>query len=401
MNIYFSGISGTGIGPLALMTHDAGFKVFGSDAAKSAVCDELSASGIEFHIGPQDGAFMQKIYDRKGIDWFVYTSALPADHPELTLAKKLGIKITKRDGLINMLIQKKNLKMIAVAGTHGKTTVTSMLIWTFKQLGLPLNYLVGTTLTFAKSGQFDPSSRYFVYECDEYDRNFLKFHPDLALITNVTHDHINIFPTPADYRQAFGQFESQSKVVIHSCHDTAEGLTLPGQHNRENATLVVDGLIKLGIETNQSKLVRILNEFPGASRRFEKITDGLYTDYAHHPKEIAATVSLAHELSDKVAIIYQPHQNDRQHKVKDSYRDAFTGIKRVYWLPTFLAREDPNLPILSAQELISTLEDPSIAQPAELNDKLIDEIKKLLADSYLVILLSAGSADSWLRQNFG
>ncbi|MCL2869477.1 Mur ligase domain-containing protein [Candidatus Saccharibacteria bacterium] len=400
MNIFFSGINGTGIGPLALLANDAGFKVFGSDTTRGAVYDDLTARGIDFDIGAQDGAFLQQVYNEHGVDWFVYTSALTDDHPELVLARKLGIKTSKRDDLINLIIKEKGLKLVAIAGTHGKTTVTAMLIWAFKQLNLPLSYLVGTTLSFAPSGQLDQNGRYFVYECDEYDRNFLKFKPDLALITNVSFDHPNIYPTKADYDEAFDQFMHQSLAVIKSRSSALRGLNLPGKHNRINATLVIDALIKLGIETDQAKLVSILNDFPGASRRFEKLANNLYTDYAHHPEEVANTVAMARELSDKVAIIYQPHQNTRQHQVKDGYSRAFTGASRVFWLPTYLTREDPNLPVLTPQDLIANLADPSIAQPANLDEKLVQDIKQLLKDGYLVVLMSAGSADSWLRQNF-
>ena len=400
MNIYFSGINGTGIGPLALLAHEAGFKVFGSDAKRGAIYDDLIDCGVEFKIGPQDGAYLQTVYDTAGLDWFVYTSALPVDHPELVLARKLGLKTTKRDGLINLIIKEKGFKLIAVAGTHGKTTVTAMLVWVFEQLGLPLSYLVGTTLPFAKSGQFNSDARYFAYECDEYDYNFLKFYPDLALITNVAYDHQNVYPTKADYDKAFAQFEKQSSSVIHSQISSESGLTLPGIHNRQNATLVIDGLTKLGVETDRAKLVKVLNQFPGSGRRFEKLADNLYTDYAHHPEEIAATIEMAHELADKVAVIYQPHQNDRQHKVKDDYKRAFAGAARIYWLPTFLTRENPDLPVLTPMELISTLKDPSIARPVELNDQLVADIKQLLKDDYLVVLMSAGPADTWLRQQF-
>ncbi|MDR0591074.1 MAG: Mur ligase domain-containing protein [Candidatus Nomurabacteria bacterium] len=398
MNIYFSGIGGTGIGPLALLASDAGLKVFGSDLARGAVYDDILESGAELEIGPQDGKFLQKVYDRHGINWFVHTSALPSDHPELVLAKKLGIKVTKRDDLINYIINEKNLELIAIAGTHGKTTTTAMMIWACQQLSLPISYAVGTTLPFARSGQLDSNSKYLVYECDEYDRNFLKFRPKLALITTVSYDHTDIYPTKEDYRRAFEQFEARSEQVVHSAKNAAAGLTLPGQHNRANATLVIDGLAKLGIEVDQAKLVGTLNRFPGSNRRFEKLAEGLYTDYAHHPDEIAATIQMARELSDKVAVIYQPHQNTRQHQVKSGYVHAFDQASKVFWLPTYLTREDPSLPVITPAEFIDRLANKQAAQPAELNDELWLEIQKLRSEGFLVLLLAAGPADSWLRQ---
>jgi UDP-N-acetylmuramate--alanine ligase len=402
MNIYFSGINGTGIGPLALLAADAGFKVFGSDLNRGAIYDDIAASGAEFEIGAQDGQFLQKVHNQRGIDWFVCTSALPADHPELVLAHKLGIRATKRDDLINYIIKEKGLELVAVAGTHGKTTTTAMLVWAFEQLGLPLSYVVGTTLPFAKSGHFDENAKYIAYECDEYDRNFLKFYPELSLITTVGYDHIDVYPTEASYRQAFEQFEAQSKQVIRSAELTVDPeFKLPGKHNRENANLILAALQQLGVLQGSTlqKGLEALNTFPGRNRRCEKLIDGLYTDYAHHPDEVAATVQMARELNDKVAVIYQPHQNTRQHQVKSGYQDAFNGATRLFWLPTYLAREDPSLPVITPAEFVTGLTNKSVAEPAEVGDRLLATIKNLLNNGYLVLLMTAGPADTWLRDN--
>ena len=158
MKIYISGISGTGMGPLALMAKDVGFEVCGSDPAKGAIYDELIAAGIEVEIGPQDGEYLEERL-REGLDWFVYTSALPEDHVELVMAQKAGIKVTKRDDLTAYLVEKLNLKMVAVAGTHGKTTTTAMIVWAALKLGLPVSYVVGTTLGFAASGAYEKGDK--------------------------------------------------------------------------------------------------------------------------------------------------------------------------------------------------------------------------------------------------
>ena len=149
-----------------------------------------------------------------------------------------------------------------------------------------------------------------------------------------------------------------------------------------------------------------MNDFPGAGRRFERIAEGVYSDYGHHPNEIKATVEMAKELRDRdnytgLAVIYQPHQNTRQHKVRDGYLDAFNGADKVFWLPTYLTREDPNLEILTPENLISNLRNPEIAEPAELNDDLASKILQLKKQGWLILLLTAGPADGWLRKNFG
>ena len=151
------------------------------------------------------------------------------------------------------------------------------------------------------------------------------------------------------------------------------------------------------------EIVQILNEFPGVGRRFEKLSDGIYTDYAHHPEEIKATMEVALEQAeiDKkkgVVVVYQPHQNTRQHEVQDLYYDAFIGAHKVFWLPTYLTREDESLPILLPMDFINMLDNAEVAEPAELNDKLWQEIQKYRDDNYLVILMTAGPADGWLRE---
>src|SRR5665811_1036466 len=156
MNIYFSGIGGVGIGPLAEIALDAGYDVVGSDPKETLVTKELAQKGIKISI-TQDSAFLKERHIEKPIDWFVYTSALPDNHPELLMARQLGIRVAKRDELIAHIIDEKQLKLIAIAGTHGKTTTTGMLVWTLQQLDIPVSYSIGTTITFGPSGKFDPA----------------------------------------------------------------------------------------------------------------------------------------------------------------------------------------------------------------------------------------------------
>ena len=149
-------------------------------------------------------------------------------------------------------------------------------------------------------------------------------------------------------------------------------------------------------------LIEIIERFPGVGRRFEKISDGVYSDYAHHPEEIAATMNVALEeariLGKKgVVVIYQPHQNVRQHEVRDGYRDAFKGAAKIYWLPTYLVREDTSLPVILPEEFIEDLTNSEIAETAELGDELAKKIRRDVSDGYLVVLMTAGPADEWLR----
>ena len=218
MHIYFSGIGGTGIGPLALICKQAGYQVSGSDSQKSQYTNYLVDKGIELHIG-QTKDQISIVHHKKPIDWIVFSSAVLIDnpnHPEALFAKDNQIKISKRDECLNMIINDKNLNLIAIAGTHGKTTTTAMMIWLFKEMGIPVSYSVGAKMPFGPMGQYIPKSQFFVYECDEFDRNFLHFCPKISLITCVDWDHHEIYPTKKDYIDAFRKFIAQSQnTYIH------------------------------------------------------------------------------------------------------------------------------------------------------------------------------------------
>ncbi|WP_026653257.1 Mur ligase domain-containing protein [Butyrivibrio proteoclasticus] len=436
MNIYISGISGTGMGPLALMARKAGINVYGSDRNYGAIAPELEKAGIEYHVGPQDGVYLAEKIDSVGIDWFIYTSALTQDHPELVMARKRGLRVSKRDELIAKLVKDLDLKMVAVAGTHGKTTTTSMLVWAIRNLKdengemfLPSAYLVGTILPFAPSGSYKEGDRFFIYEADEYDRNFLQFHPWVSLITYVSFDHPDIYKSREDYEEAFRQFEGQSDNVVFATKEAAahglsvtsstgkephtiekidERINLSGGARREDATTAFyalkNMLISVGKEIPDERIIEVLNAFPGARRRFEKVYEGFYSDYAHHPEEVKVTLEIAKEESAKigkkgVVVVYQPHQNTRQHEVRDLYKDAFDSADKIYWLPTFLTREDESLPIITPQEFIEDINAKDRASVAELNDELAQKLKEHHSEGYLVIILTAGPADAWFRDS--
>ncbi len=429
MHVYLSGIGGTGIGPLALIAKQAGYEVSGSDEKHSQYIKYLESKGIkDIHVG-QTREKIAALNARKPIDWFIYTSALPETHPEIVFSKENGIKISRRDDLINEILSQKQLKLIAIAGTHGKTTTTAMVVWLFKQLGIPVSYSVGAKISFGDMGHFDPDSQYFVYEADEFDRNFLAFKPFLALISGLSWDHHEIFPTQKDYYDAFAQFLSQSHETI-LWHTDAEKLKLAnnspgtfiesenntfidnmaliGRYNRLDGWLAVRAVAHLAKESPE-KLMKIINDFPGVSRRFEKINDNLYTDYAHTPEKIRGVMSVALETAQKtgqkIVIVYEPLTNRRMHYMKDQHRDVFDGADALYWVPSYLAREDSTQPVLAPAELIKYLDTPAkaVASPAQLDEDLKKTIKEHLADNDLVIGLSGGgggSLDEWLRKNF-
>jgi UDP-N-acetylmuramate--alanine ligase len=437
MHIFFSGIGGTGISALAVIAKQAGYEVSGSDARQSQYLEYLRKKGIDNTYVGLSREQIAAVHAKNPIDWYVYGSAQPLDfpnNPEFAFCKQNNIKMTKRDEFLSEILSEKKLKLIAIAGTHGKTTTTAMAVWLFKQLGIPLSYSVGAKLSFGEMGQYDPTSRYFVYEADEFDRNFLSFYPEVSLITGIDWDHPDIYPTREAYYSAFLEFIDQSEQVI-LWHDDAEKLvldvseqhavldekdpqidhtlSLPGRVNRLDAWLVAKALQPV-VNKPFEELISTLNKFPGVSRRFEQIAPNLYTDYAHTPPKIRGALQLAHETAhstgsgqagDNVVVIYEGLHNTRQHFIKDELANLFDGVKQLYIVPSYLAREDKNLELLTPDKILNMLSNSTRdkAQAAELNEQLKQSIQKHIADGDLVLCLSAGGAnslDEWLRQNF-
>lgn len=429
MHIYFSGIGGTAIGPLAMIAAQAGYNVSGSDKQDSQYIQYLRAHGINsIHIGQEYGQ-IAAAHETKPIDWYVYSSAVSIenpDAPELRFCQEQTIKATKRDELLNQILQDKKLKLIAIAGTHGKTTTTAMVIWLFKQLGLPISYSVGAKIPFGDMGQYRDGSEYFVYECDEFDRNFLAFRPHLSLITGVSWDHHEIFPTREDYQLAFREFIEQSDhallwqedfdylglenngtlSVLEADPDQDELTHIVGFYNRLDAWLAAHAVAKVTGKTVHD-IALLLAGFPGLQRRMEEIVPGLYSDYAHTPEKIRGAMSVALELGAQkgkdIVVVYEPLTNRRQHYMLDDYKDCFAGAKKVYWIPSYLAREDPLQRIIPPEELISHLSDPSVAEAKGRDAQLKRTIQQHLDAGDMVIAMAGGGGDSldeWIRKEF-
>jgi UDP-N-acetylmuramate--alanine ligase len=422
MHIYFSGIGGTGIGPLALIAKQAGYDVSGSDKQNSSYIDYLYKHGISNISIGQSGKELETLHAKQPIDWLVFSSSLLKEnpnHPEIEMAKGLGIKISKRDEFLNMLLTEKNLKMIAVAGTHGKTTTTAMTIWLFKQLGVPISYSVGAKLSFGDMGEYDPNSEYFVYEADEYDHNFLSFNPEISIISGISYDHPDTYPTQDSYNEAFTTFlcntkkevyayyEDLEKVYIALVRDLHEELIneidLIGEVNRRNALLVCNAVSDL---TGRPviELVIKMHEFPGLSRRFEKITENIYSDYAHTPEKIRGAIQTAQEIAgENLVVVYEGLHNTRQHFINKELVNMFEGAKKLYIVPSYLAREDESLEMLTPEKLCEIAKVPTDREPASLDENLNSNIVNEVSKGNLVLCLSAGgggSLDEWLRNEF-
>ncbi|CAF2795047.1 unnamed protein product [Rotaria sp. Silwood2] len=428
MHIFFSGIGGSGIGPLSLIALRMGYDVSGSDKRNSDYIEQLRKNGKVSIVITQSYDSISKIHMQNPIDWFVYSSAVSIEQPnspEFQFCADHGIMATKRDKLIKHIIDAKQLQLIAVAGSHGKTTTTAMIIWLFKALNIPISYSIGGKISFGDIGTYHPKSTFFVYEADEYDRNFLAFQPYIAAITGTTWDHPDTYPTELSYIQAFRDFVKQSKytivwqsgkeqldiqinkdtVIIQDDDSHIMLFCLIGEVNRRNAWQAV-WVVHIATNISISELIEHVNRFPGVSRRFEQIRPNLYTDYAHTPAKIRGALQVAHEIAgNNVVAVYEGFQNTRQHFMKNDLCHLFDDVKHVYIVPIYLAREDPGLEILSPNTLRTFLNDQTQGNttPSQLDETLKTQIQQHINSGDLVLGLSAGSSnslDEWLRRTF-
>jgi UDP-N-acetylmuramate--alanine ligase len=463
MQIFISGVGGSGLSSLAHLCLDLGFNVVGSDPNHSPNIDKLISRGLIFDKS-QDPDFLEKLNRETPFNYYIYTPALRHDHPEKLKAANLQIPSGKQNFLINEIIKLKSLKLIAVAGTHGKTTTTAMIVWILNHLNIPISYVIGTEIGFGNSGQYQSNSQFLIYEADEYDRKFLDLSPEISLITSLDYDHPDTYPTQESYYQAFRDFidhthqmcyvydtnsfdllSHQDSQYLREWVSTVRNKTflisleanrgeiqknikklikLPGRHNRLNGYLALQAVLNLfyldknfaslisdfDLENKTSflkfkrKIADILNDFPGTTRRFEKIIESVFSDYAHHPTEIAATLQLASEyikinqLGKKLVIVYQPHQNARQYQIMDDYAKCFKLASKIYWLPTYLSRENPEQKVLTATELTKNIENSIEIEPIDFGKDLFDKVLQEVESNSLVLLLGAGSIDSWFRE---
>ncbi|HPR09592.1 MAG TPA: Mur ligase domain-containing protein [Candidatus Saccharibacteria bacterium] len=428
MHIFFSGIGGTGIGPLALVAQQSGYSVSGSDKQASQYIDYLAKHGITDVTIGQSATNIAAAHSKNPIDWYVYSSAVAIEqpnHPEFAFCQANNIRMSKRDELLNEIITQKQLNLIAVAGTHGKTTTTALLVWALQQLNVPAGYILPAKSSFADMGACEPDAKYFVYECDEFDRNFLHFRPHLSLVTGIDWDHPDIFPTREAYYQAFREFIAQSDYnvlwqsdvnrlnrnpgekdrVLSDTDEKMKLITLAGEVNRRNAWQVAQS-INLLFAIPLDKSIAVLNTFPGVSRRFEQITLGLYSDYAHTTEKIRGALQIGQEIAgDNLVVVYEGLHNTRQHFIRDDLTHLFDAVKQLYIVPSYLAREDPSLELLTPPKLKAGLSEASQSKTtaSALSNELRLAIQQHLAAGNTVLCLSAGgggSLDEWLRQNF-
>lgn len=395
IHVFFCGIGGISMSGLAEILIDKGFKVSGSDRSSSELTDSLIKNNARVYIG-------QKAENvTPDIDVFVYTAAIHPDHPEFVRAKELNIPILTRAELLGQIMKNYGLP-IAVSGTHGKTTVTSMISEVLMAYDADPTISVGGILDSIKGNIRIGHSDYFITEACEYTNSFLSFYPKASIILNVEEDHLDFFKDIDDIRSSFRKFSSlvppegvvvigndipekdliladtKARVITFGKDETADyhaenitfdkdgkshfrviskdrppmdfSLSVPGEHNILNALAALAMCDYLNIDREISK--RALFAFGGTKRRFEHKGEvngfTVVDDYAHHPSEIKATLMSAKKLSySKIWCVFQPHTYSRTKAFLDGFAQALSLADAVILADIYAARETDDLGISS------------------------------------------------------
>ncbi len=435
--IHFIGIGGSGMSGLARIALTDGIEVSGSDAKDSSVLTALTALGAKIYKSHQSS-------NVDGVDVVIYSTAISANNPEIIRAEELGLPMMTRANALAMLMR--GSTSIAIAGTHGKTTTSSMATVAFQSCGIDPSFAIGGTLTASGANAHRGSGKFFIAEADESDGSFVAYRPNAAIVTNVEHDHVDYFATPADVMRIFKDFVStishdgfliycnddpgsrelgesvsscstysygtatDSDLKIDQIELTPQGsraraiwkgsvvgqlqLEVPGHHNLLNAA----GTLALGLayDLNPLSLIHGLHTFRGAGRRFELIATvngvRIVDDYGHHPTEISVTLDAARRYADsgRVLVIFQPHRYSRTKAFLNEFATALDKADEVVLLEVYAASEQP-IPGVSAAQIAQAMSHgqfiPNFAEAAE---RMIASAKP----GDVILTLGAGDVNS-------
>jgi UDP-N-acetylmuramate--alanine ligase len=442
-HIHLIGIGGTGLSAIARVLLERGYAVSGSDREASPLFKTITAAGAQTYLG-------HAAEQIAGADLVIRSSAIPDDNPEVIAAHNQNIPVLKRAEFLKELTEDKDT--LAIAGSHGKTTTTAMLIWVLEALGTDPSFIAGGVVNQLGCNARSGAGLYFAIEADEYDSMFLGLAPKIAVITNIEHDHPDCFPTEEAYLAAFMAFLKRVRpdglaLICHddpharqlavemrdepvqimtygtdpdatyqaggitiddgspafdlTYHNPSEGetslgrahLSIPGMHNLLNATAILAIIHQLGLSVE--KAIPALSTFTGAGRRFEVIGQAggvtLIDDYGHHPTEINATLEAARVRypDHRIWAIWQPHTFSRTRMLENLFINALDQADRVAVLKVYASREESTG--YSAEKIADALPD---GKAVYLED--FATAKTYLTDNLqpgdLAILFSAGDA---------
>ncbi len=385
--IHFMGVCGAGMSALAEYVIRAGGMATGCDAKSASAPPALTELGMAL----ADGHDPAHVSDASAV---VVTAAVPSGHAELEAARSQGIPVLKRAAALGALVNRGTV--VAVAGTHGKTTTTGMIGVTLAETALDPTVFVGGRLPGWRGGLRSGGSL-FVVEADEYDRSFLALRPDVAVVTNLEPDHMEIYGDVDTLYDAFVQFlepvsaagailacvddpgsaavadrlesnrvttygldpaarlraeriaTSEGHTTFHAVRDGTDlgefRISAPGRHNVRNALATVGVALQLGADPDVVR--RGLQQFGGVDRRFQRLGDArgvtIISDYAHHPTEVAATISAGRERfpDRRLVAVFQPHLYSRTRDQWRGFGAALAGADAVWITDVFPAREEP------------------------------------------------------------
>ncbi len=438
---HFIGIGGTGLSAIARVLAERGQLVTGSDREDSPLAAGLRQVGVKVTIGHSPGNI-------NGATQVVRSSAVGDDNAEVQAARAKGIPVYKRVDFLDKLLA--NQQVIAVAGSHGKTTTTAMLAWMLTALHQQPGYIIGSVAENLGANAATGAGRLFVIEADEYDYMFLGLSPAVELVTNVEHDHPDLFPTPADFEDAFRRFVDrlQPSGILIGCADdpgaaklgayakdkgkkvftyahshkdanyqmanvtpkTGKGfsftamrgaqelahvtLQVPGAHNALNALGALAVADQLGLNLREAALA--LGDFRGTGRRFEVRGEAkgilIVDDYAHHPTEIRSTLAAARARypGRRLFVLWQPHTFSRTLTLQSDFLAAFKDADRVLVADVYAAREQRPAGFDIAA-LVKTIQHPKarfVSDFAAAKDLLLAELQT----GDVLIIMSAGDA---------
>jgi UDP-N-acetylmuramate--alanine ligase len=429
--VYFIGIGGIGMSAIARFFNERGAAVSGYDRTRSELTSKLESEGIQVHY-TDDITLVDK-----DAELVVYTPAIPQDHQELNWYRSNNYPVYKRSDVLQWITQ--SLFAITVAGTHGKTTISTMIAYLLRETGLGCNAFLGGVSGNYGVNYWSSANEVAVVEADEYDRSFLKLHPDIALLTAMDADHLDIYGTVEDMEEAFIQYTKNIKhngtlLVkhglkrendLHASHkityslqnDAADAyaanitqkqggyvfdvvnkyglvqdvrLNIGGMHNVENAVAAITVAQMLEIDRLQIK--EAMAGFKGVKRRFEYVIKNnkiIYIDdYAHHPEELATLIKSAKRLfpDRRCVIVFQPHLFSRTRDLAEGFASSLDIADEVILLDIYPARE---LPIdgVTTQLIADKMSNP--AHTVLSKEGLLDYVKA----APLNLLITAGAGD--------
>jgi UDP-N-acetylmuramate--alanine ligase len=414
--VYFVGIGGIGMSAIARFFNENGVKVCGYDRTETTLTRQLSAEGMHIHYTDD-----VNLVDPQA-NLVVYTPAIPPTHTELKWYREKGYEVVKRSDVLQEITRE--LFAITVAGTHGKTTISTMISHILRHSGYGCNAFLGGISVNYDRNFWSSGKRVAVIEADEYDRSFLKLSPDIAVLTAMDADHLDIYGTEKDMQEAFIQYTKNIKpngtliareglqrasdlqgdnklwYSLQSFTSNAyatniriqqggyvydvvqqnwslKDVTLPigGMHNIENSVAAITVAQLLGISDDAIKAA--VADFKGIRRRFEYVINNdhqvFIDDYAHHPEELRALISSALALfpGKKCTMVFQPHLYTRTRDLADGFAESLALADEVILLPIYPARELPIEGVNSEMIANKIKGKPvQILQPAEVLDWL-------------------------------